>query len=140
MDRWENIVNYNVLRFTGSDYLNYDDLNHIEDLVEELATLYERNYTKKTWVMNQDRIEDFDFQNIENELDYYNNLYYLNYKKKNWTSSIPLYKTISYKDINKWLDEIYYGFNLYDATKVSRKVGTFRASNEIKQINLIEEE
>lgn len=140
MERWENVENYNVPRFTGTDYLNYYDLNEIEDLVEELATLYGRSYTKKIWVINQDRILDTDFMNIENELDYYNQLYHLGYKKKNWISGIPIYKKISYIDINKWLDLIYYGFNLYNATKISRKSGTFKASDEIKQLNIVEEE
>ena len=137
MDRWENVTDYNVPRFTASDYLNYDDLNNIEDLVEELATLYGRSYVKTPWVLTQDKVGDVEFQNIEDELDYYNQLYYLDYKKKNWVSPIPIYKTISYKDINKWLDEIYYGFNLRTATKVVKKSGTFKASNEIKQLNIV---
>lgn len=140
MERWENVENYNIPRFNGSDYLNYYDLNNIEDLVEELATLYGRSYTKKTWVINQDRVLDTDFMNIENELDYYNQLYNLGYTKKNWLSGLPIRKKISYKDINRWLDLIYYGFNLKTATKISLKSGIARASDEIKQLNIVEEE
>ena len=137
MERWENVEDYNVPRFTATDYLNYYDLNEIEDLVEGLATLYERTYTKTTWTLNQDRILNTDFQNIEDELDYYNQLYNLNYKKKLWYR--PTGRAISYKDINRWLDLIYYGFNLKTATKISLKSGTAKASDEIKQLNIVEE-
>ncbi len=138
MGRWDNIENYNVPRFTASDYLNYYDLNEIEDLVGELAELYGRAFIKKVWVLNQDRVLDTDFMRIENELDYYNQLYHLGYTKKNWVSPNPTNKFITYKDINRWLDLIYYGFNLRNATKVSRKAGTFKADYEIKQLNLQE--
>lgn len=99
--------------YAQEDYLNYDDLNRIEQRIYELTNeLLDKtdipSFTPKTWAVNEfPYIQEVD--RIEKAID---NLGYYYYKPKSWETTkiwIPegntqeIKKGFSYKDINRWI-------------------------------------
>lgn len=100
---------------TDMDYLNYNDLNLIEQKILEYtqevsAITYIPPYTAKTWQVN-----DLPFiQEIDRiEKGIYNLGYYYNRPKgwlptKEWITSDNLYpiKSFDYRDYNRWVNNL----------------------------------
>lgn len=102
---------------TDIDYLNYEDLNLIENKIDTLTDWIRENYiediptyTKKTWVLNElpyiqeiDRIE----RGIENiGYNFYEPDGWITTKE--WITSDNLYpiKSFDYRDYNRWLTDL----------------------------------
>lgn len=88
------------------DYLNYTDLNLVENKIEDLYDYYNMSYTPKTWVLDEFVYVD-DIKNIEEGIDtigaYFG--YPTGYQtKRNW--ELTAINNISYRDINRWLHNI----------------------------------
>ena len=103
--------------YRDTDYLNYTDLNNIEERIKELTTkiqIYNQstpNFSLKEWYVNDfpyiqeiDRIE----KGIENLGEYW-------YKPDNWQESkiwltgnetSQVIKSFSYLDINRWINNL----------------------------------
>ena len=109
--------------YAQEDYLNYDDLNRIEQRIYELTNeLLDKtdipSFIPKTWFVNEfPYIQEVD--RIEKAID---NLGYYYYKPQNWEITkiwIPkgntqeIKKGFSYQDINRWL----FNMNLIDEIK-----------------------
>ena len=102
---------------TDIDYLNYTDLNNIENKIEELTDYIQEHYVedmptfnKKTWALNElPFVQEID--RIETGV---NNLGYYLYEPdgwvatKTWITSDNLYpiKSFDYRDYNRWLSDI----------------------------------
>ena len=99
--------------YTQEDYLNYNDLNNIEQRIYELTNeLLDKtsipSFVPKTWVINEfPYIQEVD--RIERGID---NLGYYYYKPQEWEATkiwIPkgntqeIKKGFSYQDINRWI-------------------------------------
>lgn len=103
--------------YNDTNYLNYNDLNSIENRIEELTeTLREYNpstptFSKKTWVINEfPYIQEID--RIERGID---NLQKYWYKPEGWIESKiwltgnetqQVRKSFSYLDINRWINNM----------------------------------
>lgn len=92
--------------YTETDYLNYTDLNNVENKLEDLYEFYDMTYTPKVWELNEYVFVD-DIKNIEEAIDtmgaYFG--YPTGYqKKRNW--NLMGENNISYRDINRWLHNI----------------------------------
>lgn len=102
---------------TDLEYLNYQDLNEIENAIEETTNYIKENYVsgiptfnKKTWILNElpfiqeiDRIE----KGVENL-----GLYYLKPNgwllTKKWITKDNFFpiKSFDYRDYNRWINNI----------------------------------
>lgn len=92
--------------YDENDYLNYTDLNNVENKLEDLYEFYDMTYTPKIWQINEFVFVD-DIKNIEEAIDrmgaYFG--YPTGYQaKRNW--NLTGINNISYKDINRWLHNI----------------------------------
>ncbi len=109
--------------YSNGDYLNYYDLNNIEDKIEQLTSYLKTktsisDFSKKIWILNEfPYIQEID--RIEKSID---NLGYYFYKPEDWTTTkiwIPdntnkaIKKSFSYQDINRWI----YNLDLIDKIK-----------------------
>lgn len=99
------------------DYLNYTNLNQIEDKIEELIDDIETEYqitiptfNKKTWTINElPYIQEID--RIENAIE---SIGYNFYKpngwivSKTWITSDNLYpiRSFDYQDYNRWVNNL----------------------------------
>lgn len=98
--------------FNREQYLNYEDLNEIENIIYEVTEEFKQitsipTFNKKTWVLNEfpwieeiDRIE----QGIENLGEYF-------YKPYGWIETRTwineFRKAIfDYNDINRWINNV----------------------------------
>ena len=92
--------------YDENDYLNYTDLNYIENKIEDLYDYYNMTYTPKLWQINEFIYVD-DIKNIEEAIDtmasYFG--YPSGYQtKRNW--NLLGTNNISYRDLNRWLYNI----------------------------------
>ena len=92
--------------YDETDYLNYTDLNNVENKIEDLYEFYNMTYTPKVWELNEYVIVN-DIKNIEEAIDtmgaYFG--YPTGYQaKRNW--NLMGENNISYRDINRWLYNI----------------------------------
>lgn len=92
--------------YTETDYLNYTDLNNVENKLEDLYEFYDMTYTPKVWELNEYVFVN-DIKNIEEAIDtmgaYFG--YPSGYQaKRNW--NLDGENNISYRDINRWLHNI----------------------------------
>lgn len=92
--------------YTETDYLNYTDLNNVENKLEDLYEFYDMTYTPKVWELNEYVFVN-DIKNIEEAIDtmgaYFG--YPSGYQaKRNW--NLMGENNISYRDINRWLHNI----------------------------------
>lgn len=103
--------------YEETDYLNYTDLNTIENKIEELTENLQEynsstpNFSKKIWVLNEfPYIQEI--QRIETGID---NLQKYWYKPDNWIESkiwltgdetSQVIKSFSYIDINRWINNM----------------------------------
>lgn len=92
--------------YTETDYLNYTDLNNVENKIEDLYELYDMTYTPKVWELNEYVFVN-DIKNIEEAIDTMGA--YFGYpsgyiQKRNW--NLEGENNISYRDINRWLHNI----------------------------------
>lgn len=92
--------------YTETDYLNYTDLNNVENKLEDLYEFYDMTYTPKVWELNEYVFVN-DIKNIEEAIDtmgaYFG--YPAGYQtKRNW--NLMGENNISYRDINRWLHNI----------------------------------
>lgn len=92
--------------YTETDYLNYTDLNNVENKLEDLYEFYDMTYIPKVWELNEYVFVN-DIKNIEEAIDtmgaYFG--YPTGYQtKRNW--NLMGENNISYRDINRWLHNI----------------------------------
>ena len=98
--------------FNREQYLNYEDLNEIENIIYEVTEEFKEitnipTFNKKTWVLNEfsyieeiDRIE----QGIENLGEYF-------YKPYGWIETRKWINSerkaiFDYNDINRWINNV----------------------------------
>ena len=98
--------------FNREQYLNYEDLNEIENIIYEVTEEFKEitnipTFNKKTWVLNEfsyieeiDRIE----QGIENLGEYF-------YKPYGWIETRKWINNerkaiFDYNDINRWINNV----------------------------------
>lgn len=105
------------------DYLNYDDLNYIENRIETATNRVKQiidmpSYSKKTWVINElPYIQEINrIEKGISDIGYY--YYQPNgwIPTKEWITSDNLYpiKSFDYKDYNRWLNDLELIENSYD--------------------------
>lgn len=102
---------------TDMDYLNYTDLNYIENKIETVTNQIKQDYipeiptfNKKTWVLNELPYVQ-EIARIENGIK---NIGYYFYEPegwqttKEWITSDNLYpiKSFDYRDYNRWLNNL----------------------------------
>lgn len=102
--------------YNSEDYLNYTDLNSVENKIETLTNYINNNsiatipsFTKKTWVLNEFPYVQ-DIARIERGVD---NLGLGMFKTSEWittrewiTNVSNSKQSFSYQDINRWLKNL----------------------------------
>lgn len=99
--------------YNENSYLNYNDLNVIENKIYEMTNILKEydiniNFNKKNWVLNEfPYIQEID--RIEKAIDNLGKNYYYPssfIESKIWLETGTDLKNFSYKDINRWINNL----------------------------------
>ena len=99
--------------YNENSYLNYNDLNVIENKIYEMIDILKEydiniNFNKKNWVLNEfPYIQEID--RIEKAIDNLGKNYYYPssfIEPKIWLETGTDLKNFSYKDINRWINNL----------------------------------